>query len=297
MPKNKKTFLIIPPKRSRVRHIRIRFGVIFTLVLLTLISIAGYLIPSESINLTSEEIIRKGNLSEENNKLFIKIRRITKKLDILSKDIDTLSNSKKQVSSILDTKQSPDTIDISNKKTLFSSHNLDSILSYATKEDFFINQLIVRTNNQPDIVTSIPIVPPLKKPYTITATYGNMYDPFTELIKWHNGVDFTSKKNAEIVAPASGTVIKIENDQYWGKKVTIKHKFGFKTIYAHLNSVKVKQREHINRGDIIGTIGSTGIATGPHLHFEVVHNGKNIDPEKLFFNLASNKEFAAIDTK
>ena len=293
MPKSRKTFLIVPPKKSRVRHIRIHFGVIIIIVILALISIAGYLIPSESINLTSEEIIRKGHLSSENNKLFIKIRKITKMLDILGKELDTLSTTKNRVRVILDTKQKEDSLTTNVKNSVFATRNLDSIITFATNEELFLKKFIVRTNNRPEIATSIPVALPIKKPYSIVAKYGNMHDPFTGGIKWHNGVDFSSKKNAKVIAPASGTVVKIKTDDQWGKRVIIKHKFGYKTVYAHLNSISVKQREKVKRGDTIGTIGSTGLSTGPHLHYEIIHNGKNVDPESLFFISNSAKKMAS----
>lgn len=103
--------------------------------------------------------------------------------------------------------------------------------------------------------------------------------PIENNIKAHFGVDIVAKKNTPIYATASGTVIKSKffNGKA-GHSIEIGHKYGFKTKYFHLNLFIVKKGERVLKGQIIGYLGNSGASTGYHLHYEIIKNGKNIDP-------------------
>ncbi len=96
----------------------------------------------------------------------------------------------------------------------------------------------------------------------------------------HTGLDFVVKTGTDVHAAASGVVVKAGNEGAYGNAVTIKHADGMKTMYAHLNKIKVKVGQEVTVGQTIGKSGSTGNSTGPHLHFEVIVDKKQRDPEK-----------------
>ncbi|MFQ5706211.1 MAG: M23 family metallopeptidase [bacterium] len=112
--------------------------------------------------------------------------------------------------------------------------------------------------------------------------YGFRLDPFTEKIKHHDGIDIAAERGTEIFATASGVVEKVVTKykvgRSYGKQVIINHGYGFKTRYGHLSKVLVRKGQKIGRWTPIGLVGDTGRATGPHLHYEVILDGKPRDP-------------------
>ncbi len=281
MPKKRRSLIIIPPKKGRIRYIRIHFGLLVFFIILMLISLAGYFIPEEKIHLTTEEINQKRHLAEQNNKLIRKIRRMHKMMGTLGNELDSLSNMRKGVEGLLDTKQKNNDSVANKIDTIFKGNDLDLILNYAIEQDKFLKKLIVRINNDPALINSVPLIRPLADESIITARHGEMFDPFTSSTKKHNGLDFSADEGSKIIAVADGVVEKISNNNTWGKKIVIRHKFGFKTIYAHLGEVKTASGRSVKRGDVIATVGISGLSTGPHLHYEILHKGESINPELL----------------
>ena len=116
----------------------------------------------------------------------------------------------------------------------------------------------------------------------ITSLYGSRADPFGMQASFHAGIDFAAGTGTPIYATADGVVLSgsDEADSSLGKNVKLLHKFGFITVYAHMDSVNVKKDQKVKRGDLIGAVGTTGRSTGPHLHYEI--HIKTIEPENWF---------------
>lgn len=114
----------------------------------------------------------------------------------------------------------------------------------------------------------------------LSSTYGYRNDPFTGKKAWHNGVDFAGKSGSDIVAVAGGVVTKSELQKGYGHLVEISHVDGYITRYGHNKKNLVKQGEVVEKGQKIAIMGSTGRSTGPHVHFEVLKNGKSYDPAR-----------------
>ena len=106
------------------------------------------------------------------------------------------------------------------------------------------------------------------------------YKPTREDGEGHQGIDFAAATGTSIRATAPGVVSKIENDRYLGLLVTIQHEFGFETRYGHLSQALVSVRDRVDRGQTIGYVGSTGRSSAPHLHYEVIRDGKHVDPSE-----------------
>lgn len=112
----------------------------------------------------------------------------------------------------------------------------------------------------------------------ISSHFGNRNDPFTGRRAFHKGVDFAGRQGAEIVAVASG-VVTWSGDRYgYGEMVEINHGNGYLTRYAHNADNLVVVGDTVKRGDVIARMGDTGRATGPNLHFEVLRDGRAVDP-------------------
>ena len=108
----------------------------------------------------------------------------------------------------------------------------------------------------------------------------------------HEGIDFSAPIGTEIYATGNGTISKVEyNGRGYGNNVTINHGIGYYTLYGHMSKVAVRAGQKVKRGDIIGYVGNTGSSTGPHVHYEVIKNGKKIDPINFFFNDLTAAEY------
>ena len=103
--------------------------------------------------------------------------------------------------------------------------------------------------------------------------------PFTGKKALHAGIDIGAKRGTEIRSPASGKVVVAAYDGRMGKFIRIDHGYGIETTYGHLSKIHVKYGDRVQRGDLIGLVGSTGkFSTGPHLHYQVAVNDKVVDP-------------------
>ena len=122
---------------------------------------------------------------------------------------------------------------------------------------------------------------PLGKPVSwsiVSSPYGSRSDPFKKTKAYHKGVDLAGRTGNKIKVMAKGKVIKTEYNSGYGNLVEIDHGNGFVTKYAHLSKSYVKKGQRLEIGDAIGEMGSTGRSTGPHLHYEVLYKGKDVDP-------------------
>lgn len=119
---------------------------------------------------------------------------------------------------------------------------------------------------------------PVPGHFRVTSGYGNRIHPFSRRREFHTGVDIGAPMGANIVAAESGTVIISGWNGGFGHTVVIDHGGGLSTLYAHNSRNLVQVGDWVNRGDVIARIGSTGVSTGPHLHFEVRHHGRHVNP-------------------
>lgn len=131
---------------------------------------------------------------------------------------------------------------------------------------------------------------------TVSSNFGPRRNPFTREMQNHDGIDFAAPAGSKIVASAAGTVKRVGNDpKGYGQFVEIEHPDGLVTRYAHASSVNATVGQKVNAGDPIGAVGSTGKSTGPHLHFEVLRDGKAVDPTSfLQSGGAAKTQFTAI---
>ncbi len=118
----------------------------------------------------------------------------------------------------------------------------------------------------------------------VSSGFGNRISPFTGHLARHNGIDIATRPDTPIVAPAAGIVSYYAFDSGFGKLVKINHGYGIVTFYGHLSKTAVKIGQKVKRGEIIAYVGSTGLSTGPHLHYEVYVNDVPANPMKYILN-------------
>jgi len=126
----------------------------------------------------------------------------------------------------------------------------------------------------------------------IASGFGYRIDPVYKTVKLHPGLDFAAPAGTPIYATANGTVEFAGNrgDGY-GNNVIINHGYGYKTLFGHMFKIKARAGQRVNRGGVIGWVGSTGKSTGPHCHYEVIKNGNKIDPIYFFYNDLTPEQF------
>jgi len=115
----------------------------------------------------------------------------------------------------------------------------------------------------------------------ITSGFGLRASPITSRIHHHNGIDISAPRGSDVYAARDGTVSDLGYDDIFGTFVLLDHTQGYQTLYGHLESLRVELNQSVKSGMIIGTVGSTGLSTGPHLHFEIRRNGEAHDPNPL----------------
>lgn len=128
--------------------------------------------------------------------------------------------------------------------------------------------------------SGLPLVTPVKS-FAITGGFGPRRDPFNNRAAMHEGIDLQSPLGTPIRATAPGRVVFAGWHSAYGRMVEIDHGNGIRTRYAHMNSLKAKEGERVERLDTIGTMGASGRASGIHLHYEVLVRGKPLDPSRF----------------
>jgi hypothetical protein len=132
----------------------------------------------------------------------------------------------------------------------------------------------------------------------ISSNFGIRSDPFLFFEQVHNGLDFVAPIGKKVYATGNGIVTFVQYSRTgYGNEIVIDHKFGFDSRYGHLDTIMVKEGEVVKRGQMIGTVGQTGRATGPHLHYEVLYESKPVNPSFYFDSSLTREEYAQIINK
>lgn len=191
---------------------------------------------------------------------------VTKRIpEFKEKVIDTFNNFKP---SNIKTKK-PNVSSESKNKTQ------NTVVSKKTADDKSVS-----TDNVKQASSSASFIMPLKG--VITSGFGNRVNPITKKKEFHEGIDIAASVGTKVHAVADGTVVIARQDDSYGKYVKVKHKDGIYSLYAHLKNINVKQGQAIKQNAVIGVVGVTGETNGPHLHFEIIEDGKNVNPLSVY---------------
>lgn len=123
---------------------------------------------------------------------------------------------------------------------------------------------------------------PLKGGYYFSSYYGWRASPFTGKRTFHGGIDMAARKGTAVYPALDGTVLETGYNSTYGNYIYIKHHSGYKTLYAHLSAINTKKGRFVYTNTKIGEVGSTGLSTGPHLHFSIYKNNVSINPMNLW---------------
>jgi len=185
--------------------------------------------------------------------------------------------------------------------------NSDLLINTTKRLDIISRQLYIQSKSfdyifekakrKTEMLSCIPAIQPISnKDLThIASGFGYRVHPVYKTMKMHTGIDFTAAKGTPIYATGDG-IVNSETGQKsgYGLAIIIDHGFGYKTLYGHCNSIIVNPGEKVKRGQVIGYVGSTGLSVGPHVHYEVIKNGVQIDPVNFFYNDLTPAEYEKV---
>ncbi len=178
-------------------------------------------------------------------------------------------------------KETTKRIDVLTKQAYIQSKSYDEVIEMA--------------RNKSDMLACIPAIQPIsnKDLTRIASGFGMRFHPIHKIKKMHTGMDFTAPSGTPIYATGNGSV---SNDPRkrstgYGRYVVIDHGYGYETLYAHMSKINVTKGQKVKRGEVIGFVGNTGRSTAPHLHYEVIKNGKKINPVNFFHNDLTPEEY------
>ncbi|HRH01503.1 MAG TPA: M23 family metallopeptidase [Bacteroidia bacterium] len=183
--------------------------------------------------------------------------------------------------------------------------NSDLLIETTKKFDQLAKRMYIQSKSFDDVanlaknkavlLASIPAIQPIanKDLRRMASGYGFRTHPIYKTEHFHSGIDFSANVGTEIYATGDGVVERADDlAQGYGNHVVINHGYGYETLYGHMSKIIARVGQHVKRGDIIGLVGSTGMSTAPHLHYEVIKNQNKINPINFFFNDLSADEYA-----
>jgi murein DD-endopeptidase MepM/ murein hydrolase activator NlpD len=192
------------------------------------------------------------------------------------KDLEGFDNSKLIVNTTRN-------LDVLTKQIVIQSKSLDEIAKLAEEKE--------------KLLAAIPAIQPVKNEdlTRMASGYGYRTDPFTKARKFHYGMDFTAPRGTPVYATGDGKVTRADNRATgYGNHVVIDHGYGYESLYGHLYKYNVRAGQKVQRGDIIGFVGSTGRSEAPHCHYEVSKDGERINPINFYYGSLTAEEFADI---
>lgn len=169
--------------------------------------------------------------------------------------------------------------------------NLSSRL-FAQSKSFNAVENMVK--NKEALLAATPAIQPVsnKDLNRLASGFGYRIDPVYKTTKFHAGLDFAAPQGSPVYATADGVVELAGNTgNGYGNHVVINHGFSYETLYGHMVRIKARAGQKVRRGEVIGWVGSTGKSTGPHLHYEVHKNGREINPIYFFYNDLTPEQF------
>jgi murein DD-endopeptidase MepM/ murein hydrolase activator NlpD len=159
------------------------------------------------------------------------------------------------------------------------------------------DELVNLSRNKTEMLASIPAIQPVSNRGLkgMVSGFGYRIHPIYKTRKMHSGCDFAAAMGSPIYATGDGTIMQPDmHHSGYGKYVVISHGYGYQTLYGHMSKVVAQPGQKVKRGQLIGYVGSTGTSTAPHLHYEVIRHGNQVNPINYFFNDLTPAEYNEI---
>lgn len=293
MAKKFLSLIIVPHSRGKFKTITLsekKVKIVIMVLTLLFAALTVFLIDYFSMNVTRQKY---RELFDENSRQKQAIAKYKISLNKLKADIDDFENYAKKINVMAGLK-SPEVLKEvgvgggdrgSGQEMSSSNYSQDAGLNRAQRIsrqadgiDKNLGTLVRFFEEQTAKLASTPTIWPTTG--WLVSAFGSRTDPFTGKKAFHYGIDIASSFGNPIVATADGFVSHVKREKIGGNTVIISHGGGYTTVYCHLSKFAVKAGQKVKRWDVIGYIGQTGKALGPHVHYEVRRNGKAVNPYK-----------------
>lgn len=248
-------------------------------------------------NLTAENDELKEEIKQSNNNFNMLEKRLAATMKIMEAIQERDSNVYRvllQMDPLTDRDLNPDVLtleDVANVRKMGDAqlvsrlnHMMDTLERNLLHQAVSFNQIKDMAFNMRDKLDHTPSILPLHiNDYTVSSGFGYRIHPILDIPKFHAGLDMPASVGTKVYATADGVVSYSGEKSGYGNCVDINHGFNYLTRYAHLSKVLVPNGKKVKRGQLIGLVGSTGLSTGPHLHYEVRFKDEPQNPVEYFF--------------
>ena len=302
MDKDYFNVLIFGQKTSRTRHLRIHkktFKIGVYLLSFALLCTIFFLCDYIQVRKKTFEL---NQLRQQTQEQKSKIHFFASKIEDLEKQLSKLKDFDQRIRIIANLEKSQGTTSFmgmggpspSDVREKLKAENNEMGLSQQMKTD--IERLESETASQEQSLSELEKLLQSKKEMLVhtpsiwpahgwvTSGFGFRTNPFTGLNQMHEGLDIANRVGTPVIAPADGIVSDTGRDSSYGNVVVISHGFGVITRFLHLNKIFVRAGQRVKRGDKIAEVGTSGLSTGPHLHYEVRVNGIPVNPLRYIVN-------------
>jgi murein DD-endopeptidase MepM/ murein hydrolase activator NlpD len=176
-----------------------------------------------------------------------------------------------------------------------ASERLDRISKQLYAQSKSFDEVVNLAKNKERLIASIPAIMPINESdlaHAVTSGFGWRTHPIYKTFEFHPGMDFSAEQGTPIYTTGDGYVERADNlAQGYGNHVVINHDFGYRSLYGHMSRIAVKVGQKVKRGQLIGYVGSTGLSTAPHVHYEVIRNGAKVNPINYYYNDLSPEQY------
>jgi len=284
-------------KYIEIKHFKLKLFTVLSI--LSLLFTTAFIVSYYFFRVGSNPNMTISSLKNENKELKSEIKRISEAYQDILIDVDSISalNSELRISANLHPISDEERLLGIGGSDEYLTSNLNirdmevkNILKFVDEMikavEFEKNQTIEianKLNMNEKLYNCIPAIKPTVGNYSIDG-FGMRMHPILGVRKFHHGIDINCDTGTSVRSPGNGKVTVVERRSGFGLVVEIEHGFGYKTVYAHLSNADVKVGDSIKRGQLIAKTGNSGLSSGPHLHYEVHHNGIALDPTDFFFD-------------
>jgi len=261
------TVMVIP--HDHVRTLNLKVPVVFLISTILLAFVGGAYL----VSMTVKSI----NYRAENIEMAATVKKYSDEFTEWNSTVETLKLAGNDFRQLFSLGSREEVLEEAVDMDFTGSPDLPDLIEELQRARQEVEEIKEYLQVQKDVYVSTPRGYPVSG-YRLTSTYGMRPDPMDNKTKFHSGVDLACKQGTPIQATADGIVSHSGWTSDSGYVVVLEHGLGFSTIYAHNKSNAVKVGQQVRRGDVIGSVGSTGRTTGPHVHYEVLKDGKTVNP-------------------
>ena len=252
----------------------------------------------------SEYSLRAGKFKNNESKLLAELEKMENENQELHKKFKEVEVALEEIKAkdqnvyrtIYDMRVSENIDSVNSEIDNYTAEDIEKLIDKIEAESKSLNEVLRSAGVKDANLSSMPVLKPVADKYVnrLASGYGTRFHPILKVNKMHKGLDFAASTGTPIYATGDGSVKVSEFNSGYGNMVVLKHGNGYESLYAHMSRSKVRNGQKVKRGDVIGYVGSTGLSTGAHLHYEIHKNGEAVDPVMYFYNDVDPDDFIKI---